>query len=80
MIDASECEFDENVERTCRVVEYARKYGVTVESELGHITGREDDISMDDREALFTVPEDAKKIVDLTKVDALAIAVGTILW
>lgn len=77
MIDASEFEFNENVDRTCQVVEYARRYGVTVEAELGHISGQEDNISVDAREALFTSPEEAKKFVELTQVDALAIAVGT---
>ncbi len=77
MIDASAYPFEENVERTCRVVEYASRYGVTVEAELGHIGGTEDNITVDEKKALFTKPEDAVKFVELTGVGALAIAVGT---
>ena len=40
MIDSSKKEYNENVDDTCRVVEYAAKYGVTVESELGHVGGK----------------------------------------
>ena len=78
MIDASAYSFDENVDRTCKVVEYASRYGVSVEAELGHIGGTEDNISFDERKALFTQPEDAKKFVAQTGIDALAIAVGTV--
>ncbi len=77
MIDASAYPFEENIERTCKVVEYASRYGVTVEAELGHIGGTEDDISVDERDALFTKVEDAVEFVKQTNVGALAIAVGT---
>lgn len=75
MIDSSKKEFAENVDDTCRVVEYARKYGVTVESELGHVGGKEDDV---EAENLFTEPEEAARFVKATDVDALAVAVGTV--
>ncbi|SMP56468.1 fructose-bisphosphate aldolase, class II [Sphaerochaeta associata] len=78
MIDASSKVYQENVDITAQVVEYAAKYGVSVEAELGHVGGQEDHIKVDEREALFTVPEDAKRFIKDTGVDALAIAVGTV--
>ncbi|NCB65061.1 MAG: class II fructose-bisphosphate aldolase [Bacilli bacterium] len=76
MIDASSESFEENVERTCRVVEYAMKYGVSVEAELGHVGGQEDGV--EERESLFTNPEMAKKFCEICEIDALAVAVGTV--
>ena len=78
MIDASSKSYQENVDITSRVVEYASKYGVTVEAELGHVGGKEDDISVDEMSALFTQPEEAVKFVNATHVDCLAVAVGTV--
>lgn len=78
MIDASSKSYQENVDVTARVVEYAAKYGVSVEAELGHVAGKEDNITVDEREALFTVPEDAVRFVSDTGIDALAVAVGTV--
>lgn len=77
MIDGSKLPFDENVELTNRVISVARAVGVSVEAELGKIGGTEDDIHVDDRDALFTKPEEAKEFVDRTGVDALAVAIGT---
>ncbi len=78
MIDASSQSYEENVDITARVVEYAAKYGVTVEAELGHVGGQEDDIIVDEMSALFTEPEQAVRFVNDTKVDCLAVAVGTV--
>lgn len=78
MIDASSKSFEENVEETARVVEYAVRYGVTVEAELGHVGGKEDDIEVDDMSVLFTQPEEAARFVRATGVDCLAVAVGTV--
>lgn len=74
MIDGSTLPFDENVELTRRVCETAHAAGVSVEGELGHVAHNEEggDISR-----LFTRPEDASRFVELTGVDALAVAVGT---
>lgn len=77
MIDASKKEFDENVELTGRVVEYARRAGVSVEAELGRLSGAEEEIKVSEREALFTDPDEAARFVAETHVDALAVAVGT---
>lgn len=75
MIDASSLPFEENVKLTKQVVEYAHKFGVQVEAELGKLKGVEDDVSSS--EHLFTSPIEAKKFVELTQVDSLAIAIGT---
>lgn len=77
MIDTAHLPYEENVEMVKKVVSYARNFGVAVEGELGKIGGVEDDLSVDDREATFTVPEEAKDFVDKTGIDMLAIAIGT---
>ncbi|TNJ28541.1 Fructose-bisphosphate aldolase [Giardia muris] len=74
MIDASHHPFDENVRITKEVVEYAHARGVSVEAELGTLGGIEEDVA---NTVQLTVPEDAKRFVELTKVDALAVAIGT---
>jgi fructose-bisphosphate aldolase class II len=76
MIDASEYEFDKNVELTKQTVAYSHPFGVTVEAELGKI-GTTDFVETEQDEELFTVPKEAKNFVELTKVDALAVSVGT---
>jgi ketose-bisphosphate aldolase len=78
MIDSSKKDFEENKADTARVVEYAARYGVTVESELGHVGGKEDDIVVDDMSVMFTQPEKAVEFVQATGIDALAVAVGTV--
>jgi fructose-bisphosphate aldolase class II len=77
MIDGSAYPLQENIALTNKVVEIARAVGVSVEAELGKIGGTEDDISVDEREATFTDPNEAKQFVEATGVDALAIAIGT---
>ena len=67
--------FDSNVALTKSVVDYAHPFGVTVEGELGTLGGIEDEIAAS--EIILTDPEDAKRFVDATGVDALAIAIGT---
>lgn len=78
MIDSSKKDFESNIEDTIRVVEYASRYGVSVESELGHVGGKEDDIVVDDMSVMFTQPEKAYEFVEATGIDALAVAVGTV--
>lgn len=77
MIDASHDSFDENVKRTKAIVEAARKQNITVEAELGVLSGIEDDLSVDEKKAIYTQPEKALAFVDQTGCDSLAIAVGT---
>ena len=77
MIDASKLSFEENIELTKKVVEAAHSVGVSVEAELGTIGGTEDDHKVDEKDAMYTDPEQAKEFVNATGVDALAIAIGT---
>jgi len=77
MIDGSALPFEENVALTAKVVEVAHAVGVSVEGELGRIGGTEDDVSVSDREATLTDPEEARRFVELTGVDSLAVAIGT---
>ncbi len=77
MIDASHDPFETNISRTKLVVEKAHAKGVVVEAELGVLSGVEDDMSIDDKDALYTNPKQAKEFVERSGCDSLAIAVGT---
>lgn len=77
MIDGSKLPLEENIALTKKVIEVARPLGVSVEGELGKISGTEDDISVSEREAFFTDPEEAERFCRETEVDALAVAIGT---
>jgi len=74
MIDGSSKPFEENVEITREIVEYAHKKGVTVEGELGHIGGSEEDVKVRDDDVLLTEPIKAKEFQEITGVDSLAVA------
>ncbi|WP_416262273.1 class II fructose-bisphosphate aldolase [Gibbsiella quercinecans] len=75
MIDASSCDFEENVKRTQLVVELAHAAGKSVEAELGHVgsTANADEFRAD----LYTDPLRAKEFVERTRCDCLAVAIGT---
>ncbi|MBQ0017424.1 MAG: class II fructose-bisphosphate aldolase [Clostridiales bacterium] len=75
MIDASSLSFEENVKLTKKVVEYAHKFNVSVEAELGALKGVEDEVNS--ISSHFTNPNEAKLFVDQTNVDSLAISIGT---
>jgi len=77
MIDGSKYDFEENIELTKKVVEYAHSKGVVVEAELGKLAGVEDDVNVSDQDAMYTDPEQAKEFVERTGCDSLAIAIGT---
>lgn len=77
MIDGSKHPFEENIELTKRVVEYAHEKGVVVEAELGKLAGIEDDVNVSAKDATFTDPDQAVEFVERTGVDSLAIAIGT---
>ncbi|MDK2784768.1 MAG: fructose-bisphosphate aldolase, class [Bacillota bacterium] len=77
MIDASKLPLAENIALVRRVVEVAHAVGVSVEAELGRIGGTEEHITVSEREAFFTDPEEAEAFVHATGVDTLAVAIGT---
>jgi fructose-bisphosphate aldolase class II len=77
VIDGSQHPLKENIKKTKEIVEMAHAVGVSVEAELGKIGGTEDDISVDEKDAAYTDPDEAVHFVEETKVDSLAIAVGT---
>jgi ketose-bisphosphate aldolase len=77
MIDASMDSFENNVKRTKEIVEYAHLRGVVVEAEIGHVGGGEDYNSKDDSGSIYTTVEEAKKFIELTEVDSLAVSIGT---
>jgi fructose-bisphosphate aldolase class II len=77
MIDGSHLPFKENLKLTQRVVTYCHKRHVSVEAEIGRLAGIEDDIAVNQGQALYTEPDQAKKFADESACDALAIAIGT---
>jgi len=82
MYDGSVLDFENNAKNTAEVTKYAHARGITVEAELGHVgNGSVGSISetgadTDPGESL-TVPEEVAKFVEITDVDALAVAIGT---
>ena len=77
MIDASSKSFEENIELTRKVVEYAHDRGVVVEAELGSLAGIEDEVNVSAEAASYTRPEEVEEFVTRTGCDSLAIAIGT---
>ncbi|MBQ4160356.1 MAG: class II fructose-1,6-bisphosphate aldolase [Clostridia bacterium] len=77
MIDGSHLPYEENVELTKKVVEYAHARGVVVEGELGRLAGIEDAVNVSAEDASYTRPEEVVDFVTRTGVDSLAIAIGT---
>ena len=79
MIDCSSKPYEENIEITKKVVEYAHNHVpyVTVEAELGTLAGVEDDVKVEFGKSSYTDPNQVEDFVKRTGVDSLAIAVGT---
>ena len=75
MIDASEESFEDNIEKSKKVVDICKDKDVLVEAELGRIKGTEDDVSS--TESYYTDPEKACEFVERTGCDLLAISIGT---
>ncbi len=75
MIDGSLLGFEQNVELTKKVCEYAHTKNVSVEGELGKIQGIEDNTI--GKESILTTPEGAIDFIKQTGVDSLAISIGT---
>ncbi len=75
MIDGSHLPYDENAALTKKVVEYAHKYDVSVEGELGVLAGIEDEVKAEKH--TYTQPAEVQDFVKKTGVDSLAISIGT---
>lgn len=75
MIDGSHYDFAKNIEVSKEVVEFAHKYDVTVEAELGILAGIEDEVKAESH--TYTNPDEVEEFVSKTGVDSLAIAIGT---
>jgi fructose-bisphosphate aldolase class II len=75
MYDGSHLPLDQNIKNTAMIVKFAHSHGVSVEGELGTIGGAEEKIVA--RNIIYTDPDAAVEFVKKTKVDSLAIAIGT---
>ena len=75
MIDGSSLPYEDNIALTKKVVEYAHKYDVTVEAELGVLAGVEDEVASE--ESHYTKPEEVIDFATRTGCDSLAISIGT---
>ncbi len=75
MIDASKCSYEENVIITKEVVNYAHPKGVTVEAEIGHVGGIEDNMASN---IVLANYDECLRFVSETGIDALAPAIGTV--
>ncbi len=75
MIDGSHLPYEKNIELTRQVVEYAHPFDVTVEGELGVLSGIEDDVVA--ARSVYTNPDDVIDFTSKTGVDSLAISIGT---
>lgn len=76
MIDGSALPFEENVELTKAAVAMARPLGITVEAELGKVGGMDLE-DCEHVENVLTEPDEVTKFCELTRVDALAVSIGT---
>lgn len=77
MFDGSHLPLAENIAQTKEIIKVAHACGVSVEAELGRLGGIEDNISVDEKDARLTSPDEAVEFVKGTGVDYLAIAIGT---
>ena len=75
MYDGSHLPYEENIKITKQVVEYAKKFNVTVEAELGVLAGIEEHVSSE--VSHYTKPEEVEDFVTRTGCDSLAISIGT---
>src|SRR5699024_6186949 len=78
MIDGSHLPLEENIALTKKVVELAHIHGISVEAELGRIGGQEDDLVVDDAEAMYAIPSECEQLIRETNVDCFAPALGSV--
>ena len=78
MFDGSKLPFDQNVAITKKIVEIAHPCGIPVEAELGKVLQAKDGVNQADVEHAMTDPLEARRFVELTGCDSLAVAVGSV--
>ena len=78
MFDGSKLSFDDNVAVTSQVTTIAHACGIPVEAELGKVLQAKDNVTAADVKAAMTDPDEAKKFLELTRADSLAVAVGSV--
>ena len=76
MIDASHHPLEENIEMVKKVVEYAKQFNVSVEAELGHVGGQEDNVVS--QGVIYADPQECVRLVKETGIDCLAPALGSV--
>jgi ketose-bisphosphate aldolase len=78
MIDASKQPYEENIRQTKEISDYCHAIGgISVEGELGTVSGVEDQIKVAEDEAALCNPEQSVEFVERTDVDLFAPAIGT---
>ncbi len=77
MIDKSGEDEETNIKETRRVVEAAHAMGITVEAEIGRLSGIEDHIDVSVEDAALTNEDEAQRFMEATGADYLAVAIGT---
>jgi len=78
MIDASKQSFEENIRQTKEIVDHCHRHGdISVEGELGTVSGVEDQIKVTEDEAQLANPEQSVEFVERTGLDLFAPAIGT---
>jgi ketose-bisphosphate aldolase len=78
MIDASKQEFQKNIQQTKEISDYCHRMGnISVEGELGTVSGVEDQVKVAEDEAALCDPEQALEFVEQTGIDIFAPAIGT---
>jgi len=78
MLDGSHFPYEGNVRLTRETVAIAHRYDASVEGELGHVAGLEGEVSISEEDAQQTDPDQAADFVAQTRIDCLAVAIGTV--
>ena len=78
MADGSHLSYEENVAFVRHAVDLAHAKGISVEGELGRISGTEDSLTVESIHARMTEPDEAARFVAETGIDALAVCIGNI--
>jgi len=77
MIDASHFPLADNIQQVCEAVRLCHGFDASVEAELGRLGGQEDDLVVEEGDSYFTDPIVAKHFVEATRIDSLAVAIGS---